>query len=81
MSLSKWASIAFRKILIEQFFVQIDKVTHISNTLGISIFDIPEIIEREKRELARLDELILINTKEISRQIVEEGITKKDGWI
>ena len=63
---------------IEEFFVQIDKVTQISNTLGISIFDIPEIIEREKRELARLDELILINTEDISRQIVEEGITKKD---
>ena len=63
---------------IEEFFVQIDKVTQISNTLGISIFDIPEIIEREKRELARLDELILINSEEISRQIVEEGITKKD---
>jgi hypothetical protein len=63
---------------IEQFFVQIDKVTQISNTLGISIFDISEIIEREKRELARLDELILINAEEISRQIVEEGITKKD---
>jgi hypothetical protein len=63
---------------IEEFFVQIDKVTQISNTLGISIFDTSEIIEREKRELARLDELILINTEEISRQIVEEGITKKD---
>jgi hypothetical protein len=63
---------------IGQFFVQIDKVTQVSNILGISIFDIPEIIEKEKRELARLDELILINAEEISRQIVEEGITKKD---
>ena len=53
-------------------------MTQIANNLGFSIYDIPEIIERDKREIARLDELILIKTKEVSRLIVEEGITKKD---
>jgi len=62
----------------EQFFVQIDEVTQIANNLGFSIYEIPEIIERDKREIARLDELILIKTKEVSRLILEEGITKKD---
>jgi hypothetical protein len=62
----------------EQFFVHIDEVTQIANNLGFSIYEIPEIIERGKREIARLDELILIKTKEVSRLIVEEGITNKD---
>jgi hypothetical protein len=62
----------------EQFFVQIDEVTQIANNLGFSIYEIPEIIERGKLEIARLDELISIKTKEVSRLIVEEGITNKD---
>ena len=62
----------------EQFFVQIDEVTQIANNLDISIYEIPESIERDKREIARLDEQISTKIIEISRQILEERITQKD---
>ncbi len=62
----------------EQFFVHIDEVTQIANNLDISIYDIAESIERAKQEMTRLDEQISTKTIDISRLIVEEGITRKD---
>jgi chromosome segregation ATPase len=62
----------------EQFFVHIDEVTQMANNLDISIYDIAESIERAKQEMARLDEQISTKTIDISRLIVEEGITRKD---
>jgi hypothetical protein len=62
----------------EQFFVHIDEVTQLANNLDISIYDIAERIERGKQEMARLDEQISTKIIDISRLIVEEGITRKD---
>lgn len=62
----------------EKFFVQIDEVTEISNILDTPIYEIPEYIERGNLEIARLDEQILTKSREISRLILEEGITTKD---
>jgi hypothetical protein len=62
----------------EQFFVHIDEVTQIANNLDISIYEIAESIERGKQEIARLDGQISTKIIDISRLIVEEGITRKD---
>ncbi len=62
----------------EQFFVVIDEVTQIANNLDISIYEIAECIERGKQEITRLDEQISTKIIDISRLIVEEGITRKD---
>jgi hypothetical protein len=62
----------------EQFFAQINKVTQIANNLDISIYEMPEYIERGKLEIARYDELISTKVREISKLILKEGITTKD---
>ena len=65
-------------IEIEQFLVHIDEVTQIANNLDTSIYDIQEIIEKRKLEVAELDRQISSKTRRISRLELDYGITKKD---
>ncbi len=65
-------------IEIEQFLVQIDEVTQIANNLDTSIYDIQEIIEKRKLEVAELDRQISSMTRRISRLGIKYGITKEE---
>ena len=65
-------------IEIEQFLVHVDEVTQIANNLDTSIYDIQEIIEKRKLEVAELDRQISSKTRRISRLELHYGITKKD---
>ena len=65
-------------IEIEQFLVHIDEVTQIANNLDTSIYDIQEIIEKRKLEVAELDRQISSKTRRISRLRIKCGITKEE---
>ena len=53
-------------------------MTQIANNLDTSIYEIPEIIEKRKLEVAELDEQISSTTRKISRLELDCEITKKD---
>ena len=53
-------------------------MTQIANNLDTSIYDIQEIIEKRKLEVAELDAQISSTTRKISRLELDYGITKKD---
>ena len=65
-------------IEIEQFLVHIDEVTQIANNLDTSIYDIQEIIEKRKLEVAELDRQISSKTRRISRLRISVELQKKN---
>ena len=66
------------EIEIEQFLVHIDEVTQIANNLDTSIYDIQEIIEKRKLEVAELDRQISSKTRRISRLRISVELQKKN---
>jgi hypothetical protein len=65
-------------IEIEESFVYLDEVTQIANNLDTSIYEIPEIIEKRKLEVAEVVEQISSTTRKISRLELDCETTKKD---
>ena len=68
------------EIEIGQFLVQIGEVTKIAKNLNNSIYDIQEIIEKRKLEVAELDAPISSMTRKMSRLGIRLWNCKRRTW-